>query len=66
MKLTNPTEHAIYAAAYVERMQREVAKNRPAAFTLEEWTGRAADLGIASGERAVELHRAAMRRRKLS
>lgn len=58
MNLTNPTEHAIYAAAYVARLNEA----RLGGLSDE----RAGSSAIDFAESAVAVHRAATRRRKLS
>lgn len=66
MKLTTPTEHAIYGAAYVRRLWAELGVARPEDFPPEEWDARATDLAIVAAEHAVKLHREAVRRRRSS
>ncbi len=58
MKLRGPTEHAIYAAAYVHRLAAEQNRGDYARHaTTAEWLAWCSDVAISAALEIVRLHR---------
>lgn len=63
MKLRSPTEHAIYATAFLRCYDNEYRTRADGSFTDDEWAARCVDVGIIGAEFFVRMHRDGMRRR---
>lgn len=63
MKLRTPTEHAIYAAAFLRCYDNNDRTRGDLSFTHDAWAARCVDVAIAGAELFVRLHRDGKRRR---
>jgi hypothetical protein len=64
VKLVNPTEHAIYAAAFLRCYDNEDRRRGDRSMSDDEWAARCVDVAIVGAEMFVRMHRAGMQRRR--